>query len=78
MKGDIKEKDMFEEVLLPNGRVACSKQEVDDFLKKNNLAAYGDFSGEYLKNVRRKIFKQERDDAFADFILTYKKRIWNE
>ena len=69
---------MFDEVLLPNGRVACSKQEVDDFLKENNLALSGDFSGEYFKDIRRKNFKAERDDAFADFILTYKKRIWNE
>ena len=69
---------MFEEVLLPNGRVACSKTEVDDFLKESGLALQGDFSGEYLKGVRRNNLKAQEIDAFNDFILTYKKRIWNE
>jgi len=69
---------MFEEVLLPNGKVACCRQEVDDFLKESGLALKGDFSGEYLQDVRRKNLKDQEIDAFNDFILTYKKRIWNE
>lgn len=69
---------MEKAVLLPNGCEACFAGEVDDFLKQNNLAFQGDFSDEYLKSVRRKNLKAQRDDAFNDFILTYKKRIWNE
>ena len=69
---------MEKAVLLPNGCEACFVSEVDDFLKQNNLAFQGDFSDEYLKSVRRKNLKAQRDDAFNDFILTYKKRIWNE
>ncbi len=69
---------MFEEVLLPDGCVACSKQEVDDFLKKNNLALAGDFGDAYFKNIHDRNKKAAYNDAFNDFILTYKKRIWNE
>ena len=69
---------MEKEVLLPNGHEACFMSEVDDFLKENNLALKGDFSGEYLDGVRRKNLRAQEIDAFNDFILTYKKRIWNE
>ena len=69
---------MFKEVLLPDGRVAESVADVDAFLKKYGLVFQGDFSGDYLKNVRRKLEALQRQDAFEDFINQYKKRIWNE
>lgn len=69
---------MFKEVLLPNGRVACSKADVDNYLQESGLALAGDFSKAYLKNVRRRNEELQRKEAFNDFINEYKKRIWNE
>jgi len=69
---------MFEEVLLPNGKIATSKQDIDEYLASSGLALAGDFSKAYLKNVRRKNQKLQRKEAFDDFINEYKKRIWNE
>ncbi len=69
---------MFEEILLPNGKVAQCASDVDAFLKESGLAMHGDFSGEYFKNIRRQQNQLQRQSAFEDFINEYKKRIWNE
>lgn len=69
---------MFDEFLLPDGSVADSVFDVDRYLKENGLALAGDFSDAYYKNVRAKKEKEQQNDAFADFIFEYKKRIWNE
>ena len=69
---------MFDEVLLPNGKVAECVADIDAFLKESGLARCGDFGGEYCKNMRRKNLRLQRQSAFEDFIKEYKKRIWNE
>ena len=69
---------MFEEFLLPNGQVASSVQDVDAFLKQSGLAFAGDWSSECIQSIRSKNQETQRKEAFEDFILTYKKRIWNE
>ena len=69
---------MFDEVLLPNGRIACSKADIDAYLQESGLALAGDFSNAYLQNVRRNNEKLQKKEAFNDFINEYKKRIWNE
>ena len=76
MKG--KKINMFEEILLPNGKVAQNASDVDAFLKENDLAISGDFSGSYMKNVSRRKQALQRQNAFEDFINEYKRRIWNE
>ncbi len=69
---------MFEEILLPGGAVASSAQELDAYLKENQVALSADYSLAYLKNVRQKIKADQRREAFEDFVNEYKKRIWNE
>lgn len=69
---------MFEEFLLPNGKVATSVSDVDVFLKESGLTLAGDWSSECVQSIRRKNQEAQRKEAFEDFILTYKKRIWNE
>ena len=70
---------MFQkEILLPNGRLACSSADIDKYLHESGLALAGDFSEAYLKNVRRKNQELQAKEAFDDFINEYKKRIWNE
>ncbi|MBR2299443.1 MAG: hypothetical protein IJ870_02580 [Alphaproteobacteria bacterium] len=70
---------MFQdEVLLPNGRVADSKADIDAYLRESGLALAGDYSDAYFKNVRRKKEELQEKEAFFDFINEYKKRIWNE
>ncbi len=66
------------EVLLPNGRLACSSADVDEYLHESGLALAGDYSDAYLKNVRHKNQELQTKEAFDDFINEYKKRIWNE
>ena len=70
---------MFQdEVLLPNGSMACSSVDIDRYLKESGLALAGDYSDVYFKNVRRKREELQEKEAFFDFINEYKKRIWNE
>ncbi len=66
------------EVLLPNGRLACSSADIDKYLRESGLSLAGDYSDAYLKNVRRKKEELQKKEAFDDFINEYKKRIWNE
>ena len=46
-------KQFSEEVILPDGNVATSAQDIERFLKANNLASKSDYSQDYLNNLRR-------------------------
>lgn len=67
-----------EEIELPDGTVATSKADVEKYLRANNAALASDYSGEYQKNIRLRNEKAQRKQAFSDFVLTYKRMIWNE
>lgn len=67
---------MFEEFCLPNGKVATSAKDVDEYLKRTGTASASDFSGEYLKNRRYFLQKAQDADLRSDFIFNYKKEIW--
>lgn len=67
-----------EEIELPDGTIATSKADVDRYLRASGEALAGDYSGDYQKNVRLRNEKAQRAQAFSDFVLTYKRMIWNE
>ena len=71
-------KQFSAEVLLPDGSVASSAQDVERFLKANDLAAASDYSCDYLQNIRKLQEKHRREEIFAELIQQYKKRIWND
>ncbi len=66
-----------EEIVLPDGSTASCQQDVDRFLKENNLALAGDYSDEFRKRVRLDIERTERRELWAEFIRNYKRSIWH-
>ena len=71
-------KEFSEEYLLPDNTVATSMQDIDRYLKANNLASKSDYSEQYLKNIRLNNDRNQRKEIFAEIVQQYKKRIWNE
>ena len=71
-------KNFSEEYLLPDGTVATSSQEIDRYLKVNNLAFKSDYSEQYMKKIRLDNDKAQQKEIFAEVVQQYKKRIWNE
>ena len=71
-------KNFSAEVLLPDGTVAYSAQDIDRYLKVNHLALQSDYSAAYLKNIRQGQQKSWLKDIRADLVQQYKKEIWNE
>lgn len=69
-------KQFTEEVILPDGSVASSVADVDKYLKANGVARAGDFSPEYIKNIRYKQKQDRRKEIWADFLYNYKRIIW--
>ena len=45
-------KQFTEDLLLPDGSVASSVADVDKYLARSGLAMAGDYSPEYMKNIR--------------------------
>jgi len=67
---------MFKEFQLPDGTIAESSQDVDRYLKESGSAWAGDYSGEFYKN-RRHLLEKEQNQTLVDaFIRNYKKEIW--
>ena len=58
-------KEFSEDFILPDNTVATSSQDIDRFLKANNLALMSDYSDEYMKNVRLDNDKAQRKEIFA-------------
>lgn len=71
-------KNYSEEYLLPDNTVATSTQDIDRFLKANNLASKSDYSDDYLQKIRSDNDKTWRKEIFTEIVQQYKKRIWNE
>ena len=64
--------------VLPDGKVAESAKDVDEYLKRSGTALSGDYSPEYLKRKREEREKAQSDEIRADFVQLYIKAIWNE
>lgn len=71
-------KQFSAEILLPDGTVASSVQEIDRYLKANQLAVQSDYSVAYLQNIRRNNETARQKEIFAELLKNYKKGIWNE
>ena len=71
-------KQWLEEVVLPDGTTAVCQQDVDRFLRANNLARKEDYSGEYLKNIRLNNERTQKAELFSEFIRNYKRSVWYE
>lgn len=69
---------MFQEFILPNGKVAESNADIDAYLRESGAVLAGDYGAEYIKNAQYKREKAYRAEMFDDFVQEYKKRIWNE
>ncbi len=70
-------KQWTEEILLPDGSTASCQQDVDLFLKKNQLALAGDYSDAFRHEARLNNERTERRELWAEFIKNYKRSIWN-
>jgi len=68
---------MFNEFVLPDGKLAECPSDVDRFLKENDLVLAQDYSEDYRKKVNQNKEKAQRDDLWAEFLKNYKRMIWN-
>lgn len=71
-------KQLIDELVLPDGSVASSVYDIQQYLKQNKLAMASDYSGDFRKQVRYKIEKEQRKELFDEFMKNYKKQIWYE
>ena len=67
---------MFKEFQLPDGTVAENVQDIERYIKQNDVALASDYSGDFLKNLRFFMEKARRDEIRADFIYNLKKELW--
>jgi hypothetical protein len=71
-------KQFTEDLLLPDGSVASSVADVDKYLARSGLAMAGDYSPEYLKNIRYQQELERKKAIKTEFLRAYKRIIWNE
>lgn len=71
-------KQFTEDLLLPDGSVASSVADVDKYLARSKLAMAGDYSPEYLKNIRYQQELERKKAIKNEFLRAYKRIIWNE
>ncbi|MBR1605569.1 MAG: hypothetical protein IJ660_05640 [Alphaproteobacteria bacterium] len=67
-----------EEIVLPDGRVACCAADIDRYMREHKTALASDYSSCYMAKVKERQQRQERDSIFADLIHNYKRSVWNE
>ncbi len=68
----------LDEFQLPDGTIASSVRDIDTYLKRTGLTMASDYSKSTLKAVKDARNTAVRQDLFASFINTYKRKIWNE
>ena len=68
----------LDEFQLPDGTIASSVRDIDAYLKRTGLTMASDYSKSTLKAVKDARNTAMRQDLFASFINTYKRKIWNE
>lgn len=71
-------KQFTEDITLPDGSVASSVADVDKYLRRSGLAMAGDYSPEYMKNIRYQQELERKSEVFNEFLRNYKRIIWNE
>jgi hypothetical protein len=71
-------KQFTEDLLLPDGSVASSVADVDKYLARSGLAMAGDYSPEYMKNIRYQQELERKKEINDEFLRSYKRIIWNE
>lgn len=67
---------MFKEFQLPDGTLAENVNDIERYIKQNDVALASDYSGEYLNTRRFFNEKARRDEIRADFIYNVKKELW--
>ncbi|MDY4841669.1 MAG: hypothetical protein SO314_04835 [Alphaproteobacteria bacterium] len=67
-----------DEVTLPDGTVVASYEEINRWLKANNLAWAGDYSDDFRKKVRLQQERADHRQTMSAFLHNYKRKIWNE
>lgn len=67
---------MFKEFQLPDGTLAENVNDIERYIKQNDVALASDYSGEYLDTRRFFNEKARRDEIRADFIYNVKKELW--
>jgi len=70
-------KQWTEAITLPDGTIAECMQDVDRYLRENNLASSGDYSEAFRRKVKFNREKAIRGTMFAEFINNYKRSVWN-
>ena len=68
----------FDEFQLPDGTIANCVRDVDAYLKRTGLTMASDYSKSTLNAIKNARQRAMRQDLFASFINTYKRKIWNE
>ena len=68
----------LDEFQLPDGTIASSVRDIDAYLKRTGLTMASDYSKSTLKAVKDARNTAVRQDLFASFINSYKRKIWNE
>ena len=71
-------KQFTEDLLLPDGSVASSVADVDKYLARSGLAMAGDYSPEYMKNIRYQQESERKKEINDEFLRSYRRIIWNE
>ena len=71
-------KQFTEDLLLPDGSGASSVADVDKYLARSGLAMAGDYSPEYMKNIRYQQELERKKEINDEFLRSYKRIIWNE
>ena len=68
---------MIEEFCLPDGSVAASSKDIDEYARRTGSAMASDFSADYVRNRRYFIEKAQEAELLSAFVFNYKKEIWN-
>ncbi len=63
-------------LLLPNGKQASTVQEVDAYLKAENLAFASDYSKEYVLARKNEKLLKQKQELFDEFLTNYKRMIF--
>lgn len=71
-------KEWTDSLVLPDGRLVSSNQQLDKYLRDNDLSLSQDYSEAYLKSRRQYNEKVQKTKLFSDFIRNYKRSIWND
>ena len=66
-----------EPIRLPHGQVAENIAQLNQFLKKEELAMQSDFSKNYYKNKQKCIENEQKQALFEAFLTNYKRMIFS-